>query len=390
MKIVVTGLIATYPLGGVSWDYIAYVAGFARLGHEVFYLEDTGNWLYDPRAQTFTDDVAFNVRYLQKAFRYAQVDIGERWSVRGPDGCHHGASQAAVERFCRDADLFLNVSGSCWLRDGYRGARCTAYLDSDPCYSQAKLLAVERGTASEDVAYSVGLIRAHDRFFTFAESIGQPSCRIPACGLTWQPTRQPIVLAHWPVRFDAQAEAYTTVMSWKTDVTLPSIDGVTYGGKDVEFARFLDLPRRAGVALEVAVSGNARLAELREHGWRIADPRTRSGTMAAYRDYLAGSRGEWSVAKNAYVASGSGWFSTRSAAYLALGKPVVVQDTGCSAHYPTGAGLFAFATLEQAAAALAAIESDYRRQCEAARALAESEFDSSRVLTRLLRDAGVA
>lgn len=389
MRIVVAGLIATYPLGGVAWDYIAYVAGFARLGHEVFYLEDTGGWLYDPRAQTFTDDVSWNIRYLTDAFGYAGVDLSGRWSVRSPDGVHHGATGAETERFCQRADLFLNVSGACWLRDGYRGARCSAYLDSDPGYSQAKLDAVARGSASADVTYSVNLIQSHDRFFTFAENINDPSCRIPHCGLRWIPTRQPIVLDHWPFTYTPAAAAFTTVMSWKTDVTLPLIDGVIYGGKDLELARFLDLPQRVSTPLELAVAGSAPRDRLRGLGWRIADPQEKSATMAAYRDYLLQSRGEWSVAKQAYVELHSGWFSTRSAAYLACGKPTVLQDTGFSQHYPTGEGIFAFSTPEQAVAALAAIESDYRRHCEAARAAAEREFAAERVLARLLADAGV-
>jgi hypothetical protein len=389
MRIVVTGLIATYPLGGVAWDYVAYVAGFARLGYEVFYLEDTGNWFYDPRAQTFTDDVGWNVRYLTDAFAYAGVELGGRWSVRSPDGEYHGATQRETERFCQRADLFLNVSGACWLRDGYRGARCSAYLDSDPGYSQAKLDAVARGTADEDVAYSVNLIRAHDRFLTFAENINDPSCRIPHCGLTWIPTRQPIVLDHWPVTYTPNAPAYTTVMSWKTDVTLPSIDGVTYGGKDVELARFFELPRHTPAVLELALAGSAPRDPLRRCGWRIADPQENSATMAAYRNYLIQSHGEWSVAKQAYVALRSGWFSTRSAAYLACGKPAVLQDTGFSRYYPTGAGLFAFTTLEESVAALAAVESDYERHCAAAHELAKRELAAERVLPRLLADCGL-
>jgi hypothetical protein len=389
MRIVVTGLIATYPLGGVAWDYVAYVAGFARLGHEVFYLEDTGGWLYDPRAQTFTDDVTWNIQYLVDAFTYAGVDLGGRWSVRSPDGAHHGATLEETTRFCRRADLFLNVSGACWLRDEYRGARCNAYLDSDPGYSQAKLDAVARGTASEDVAYSVNLIHSHDRFFTFAENINDPSCAIPHCDLDWIPTRQPIVLEHWPYTYRPDAPAYTTVMSWKTDVTLPAIDGVTYGGKDLELPRFIDVPQRTTATLELAVAGNAPLDLLAARGWHIANPQEKSGTMAAYRDYLLQSRGEWSVAKQAYVALRSGWFSTRSAAYLACGKPAVLQDTGFSQHYETGAGVFAFTTATQAADALAAIEADYRHHCEAARAFAEREFTAERVLGKLLADAGL-
>jgi hypothetical protein len=389
MKVVVTGLIAAYPLGGVAWDYLAYVSGFRRLGCEVLYLEDTGQWLYDPWARTFTAEVHRHVEWLDATLRHASGTAPLRWALRAPDGAYHGCSLEAVSSFCRGADLFLNVSGACWLRDAYRGARRTAYLDTDPCYSQAKLFAVEHGTATADQAYSVGLIRAHDRFFTFAEAIDQPGCTIPSCGLRWIPTRQPIVIDDWPFTFTPAAWAYATVMSWKTDVTLPNLAGVTYGGKDVEFLKFLELPRRVRTPLEVAVSGSAPRELLIRHGWRIVDAHARSHSPAVYRDYLRSARGEWSIAKNAYVASGSGWFSTRSAAFLALGKPVVVQDTGWSRRYPTGAGLFAFRTAEEAAAALDTVEGDYLQHCDAARALAEGQFAAERVLTQLLQDAGV-
>ncbi len=389
MKIVVTGLIATYPLGGVALDYLGFVNGLRRLGHDVFYLEDTGQWLYDPRTYTYSDDVAYNVRYLQDTLLRSGSDFRERWSLRAPDGTYHGASLDAVRRFCNQAELFLNVSGGCWLRDEYRGAKRIAYLDSDPCYSQAKLQAVEQGTATDEQAYSVGLIRAHNCFFTFAENIGAADCTIPSCGLEWHPTRQPIVLDDWPYSFDAGARRYTTVMSWKTDVTLPTLSGTTYGGKDVELRRFMDLPRRVGVSLELALSGPAPHAELTQHGWHIVDAHEKSVTPDVYFDYLRGSRAEWSIAKNAYVASRSGWFSTRSAAYLALGKPVVVQDTGFRPYYPVDAGIFAFSTIDEAAAAIDAVEHDYKRQCEAARATAEREFAAERVMGRLLADAGL-
>ena len=389
MNIVVTGLIATYPLGGVGWDYAAYVSGFRRLGHEVFYLEDTGQWLYDPRAGTFTDDVRFNVVHLEDTLARAGREMRDRWALRAPDGRYYGKSLDEVARICSAADLFLNVSGACWLRDAYRGARCLAYLDSDPCYSQAKLLAVDQGTATAEQAFSVGLIRAHHRFLTFAENINDPSCAIPSCGLTWVPTRQPIVLTDWPFTFDADAARYTTVMSWKTDVTLPTLGGTQYGGKNIEFMKFIDLPANVPAQLEVAISGAAPRADLQRAGWLVVDAYERSSTLDVYRDYLRGSRAEWSVAKNAYVASRSGWFSTRSAAYLALGKPVVVQDTGFRPYYPIGTGAFAFSTMEESSAAIDAIEHDYRHHCEAARAIAEQEFAAERVLTRLLRDVGL-
>ncbi len=149
MRIVVTGLVASFPLGGVAWDYLAYVDGFRRLGCDVLYLEDTGQWLYDPSRETFTDDANGNIRWLVDALRIIDMPA-ERFAVRVPDGTFYGADRRAVTTFCQSADLFLNVSGSCWLRDEYRGAKCTAYLDSDPGYTQAKLLAQERGQATDD------------------------------------------------------------------------------------------------------------------------------------------------------------------------------------------------------------------------------------------------
>ncbi|MEO8604166.1 MAG: glycosyltransferase family 1 protein [bacterium] len=387
MRIVVTGLVATYPLGGVSWDYLAYVDGFRRLGAEVLYLEDTGGWFYHPAAETFDDDAAPNLAYLQSAL--ARIDAADlAWAVRAPDGTLHGSPLSAVSSFCRGADLFLNVSGACWLRDEYRGARRTAYLDTDPGFTQTKLRAAQQGSATKDQQFSVDLIHQHDRFFTFAEHIGAADCRVPVCDLDWKTTRQPLVLERWPVRAPTAAgRPYTTVMSWKVEPAQPVIDGIAYGGKDVEFSRFVDLPRRVDVPLEIALGGAAPRDDLQRAGWQIVEAYQRSTTMDVYQDYLYASRGEWSVAKQVYVALRSGWFSTRSAFYLAAGKPVVVQDTGWSAHYPTGAGLFAFSTIDEAAAALAEIESDYARHCDAARAVAERELDAEPVLTRLLADA---
>lgn len=387
MLIVVTGLIATYPLGGVAWDYVQYLQGFHRLGHEVYYLEDTGQWLYDPRRQTFTDNCSGHVAYLEQVLATVAPEMARRWCFRTPDGEYFGLAAREIERVCGRADLFLNVSGACWLREEYRGARGKIYLDTDPLYTQYKLEAVRSGTANGDQAFSVDLILKHDLFFTFAENIGDPSCGVPDGGLRWRTTRQPIVLANWPYSYTPAALSYTTVMSWKTDVTLPSVGGKTYGGKDVEFMKFVALPERVRPPLEIAVSGQAPLDELRRRRWRIVDGYECSATTDAYHRYLRGSRGEWSVAKNAYVASRSGWFSTRTAAYLALGKPAVVQDTGFRKYYPADAGLFAFASMEEAVAAIETIEHDYRHHCEAARAIAENEFASDKVLSRLLADA---
>src|SRR2546422_4367433 len=360
MRVVVTGLVATYPVGGVAWDYLQYVQGFRALGCEVTYLEDTGQWLYDPAAQTFTDDVRANARYLNDALASLDTALARCWSLRAPDGTSHGLDDAAVGRACAAADLFLTLSGSCWLRDAYRAARVKAYVDTDPGYSQAKIAAVEAGVADDSVRFSVNLIRQHDVFFTLGEGIGRPGCPIPTRGLTWHPTRPPIVLANWPVRSPPH-RPFTTVMSWKIEPTPPSLGGRVYGGKDVEFERFMDLPSRTPERLEVAHAGEAPRARLRGAGRRVPPTSGITGAMSTPPHAHTAPRGEYSIAKNAYVALRSGWFSTRTAAYLACGKPAVVQETGWSAPVPPGPGLHAFTTAEERVAALAALPPRYPR-----------------------------
>jgi hypothetical protein len=274
------------------------------------------------------------------------------------------------------------------LREPYRTARRKAYVDTDPGYSQARIAAVDAGTADDDTRFSVDLIRRHDVFFTLAEHLGAADCLIPSCGLAWHATRPPIVAANWPVRY-APDGPFTTVMSWKIEPHPPVLDGRAYGGKELEFERVLDLPRRTAEVLEVALAGPAPRERIAAAGWRVRDAHAVSRTLEAYRDYLAGSRGELSIAKNVYAATRSGWFSTRTAAYLACGKPAVVQETGFSAHVPGGPGLHPFATVEEAVAALDAVRRDYRRACEHARALAESAFAADRVCARLLADCGL-
>ncbi len=275
MRVVVTGLVATYPVGGVAWDYLQYVQGFAALGCDVVYLEDTGQWFYDPDAATFTPEPRAGAAYLAAALRAADARAGDSaGQCAAPDGRYLGMDEQAVRRACAGADLFLNVSGACWLRDAYREARIAAYIDTDPCYSQAKLAAVDGGVADELISESAALIRRHDVFFTLGEHVGQPDCLVPTVGLTWLPTRQPVVLENWPVT-EGPAERFTTVLSWSINPTPPVVGGRIYGGKDVEFERFLDLPQRTDERLEAAISGAAPRERLVAAGWQVIDARTR-------------------------------------------------------------------------------------------------------------------
>ncbi|HEU0014196.1 MAG TPA: glycosyltransferase, partial [Longimicrobium sp.] len=235
----------------------------------------------------------------------------------------------------------------------------------------------------------------HTHHFTFGESVGTEACRMPACGVDWKPTRQPIYLPEWPAaELPANGAAFTTLMNWTAGRPLRHA-GETWGQKDVEFVRFLELPRRVpGLPLAVAVgqTGGAGApfprAIAEANGWRVLDPEVCAPDPARYRAFIQASRGELSVAKETYVKAGSGWFSGRSASYLASGRPVVTQDTGWSRHVPAGEGLFAFRTLDEAAAGLEAVAADPARHARAARRLAEEHFDARSVLRRLLADAG--
>ena len=231
------------------------------------------------------------------------------------------------------------------------------------------------------------MLRRHDVFFTFGENVGAPDCRIPTGLFDWIPTRQPIVIdcfldAAVPVA--ARRRVLTTVASWEPTERGPVIDRVRYAGKSVEFERVIGLPARSEIPLELALSGPAPVDRLRAHGWQVVDGQQLSRDPWTYRDYLASSLGEFSVAKHAYVAGRTGWFSCRTACYLALGVPAVVQATGFEHVIPTGEGLLAFTTTDEAATAIERLLSDPDRHAKAARALADEYFDSRKVLPRLL------
>ncbi len=388
LRIAVTGLAATYPFGGVFWDYIQYVLGLHRLGHEVLYIEDTGQWCYSPRQHTYIEDGADNAAHLNEHLQRLEPALAGRWFFRDATGRCFGRSWQQVCQFCRDADMLLHISASCWLRDEYLAARRLVFLDSDPMYTQASFPDVEAGTADAETTARVARLQQHDVFFTFALNMGSGDCRVPPGPMTWHPTRQPVVLdCFTPLPLDARRRVLTTVASWEPREDGPTVDGVRYAGKSVEFLRMIDLPACSPLPLELAMGGPAPVKRLASHGWRVQPALEVSGDPWVYRDYLARSFGEWSVAKQAYAAGRTGWFSTRTACYLALGVPAVVQDTGFSHIIPTGEGVLTFSNTDEAAAAIESLYSDPQRHARSARQIAETYFASDRVLGDLLNHA---
>jgi glycosyltransferase involved in cell wall biosynthesis len=390
LRIVVTGLAATYPFGGVFWDYLQYAIGFHKLGHEVLYLEDTGKWCYDPVEGTFVEDGSRNARYLAKEIKTAAPDLANSWFYRDGTGTTFGRPWKEVVEFCRTADLFVHVSASCWMREEYFAAKKVVFIDSDPMYTQSSVPGYLSGEIDDQARSRVDLLREHDVFFSFGENIGSADCIIPTALFDWIPTRQPVLLEHFEnagVPVGERRRVLTTVASWEPTESGPVVEGVKYHGKSKEFERFIDFPEISPLPLELAMSGKSPNDRLRSHGWQVINAYPVSSDPWVYRDYLARSFGEWSVAKNAYVASRSGWFSCRTACYLALGVPAVVQDTAFSTVIPTGKGLFAFNSKEEAADAVSQILADPERHASAARNIAREYFDSDKVLSRFIDDA---
>ena len=388
LRIIVAGMAAQYPVGGVAWDYLQYPIGFARLGHDVAYHEDTWCWPYCPPQRTMTNDPAYSAGYLRDFFARYAPELSERWHYLHLHETSCGMSRAAFDEFASCADLFLNVSGGSFFPDALSPNCLKVFLDSDPGYNQ--IILSERPSWSENVERWCAGVHAHDRHFTYAENFGNPDCTMPAAGIAWRKTRMPVVPELWPARPEAvgSASPWSTVMTWNVFKGKLEYRGAEYRGKAGEFAKIAGLPGRLGGEFRVAVGGTeAPLAELAAQGWTVEDGPTATLTPADYQDYLAGSRGEVSVAKQVYVALRTGWFSTRSACYLAASRPVVVQDTGFSKLLPTGRGVHAFSTEDEAAAAIAAIEADYEREMQAARDIALAHFDARQVLSRLIDDA---
>jgi len=379
VRIIITGLVGQYPFGGVIWDYLHYLLGFRSLGHEVLYLEDSGAWPYDPVAGTITDDCSFALRSLKKIF--TDFDLAESWVYRnGADGSFHGAGEKKAREWLKDGDLLVNVSSAGWLRDYDLRVRHKMFIDGDPMFCQIGLL------DGSNPLYA-GRLRDHDSHFTFGLSVSQKGCPVPTDGITWRPTVQPIALDQWPVTASPTQAPWTTVMNWAS--YQPKVwEGKTYGQKSLEFIKFQALPSKTRAPLRLAmgmgVDGQRPAEKLRALGWDLVEPQEVVPDHQTYRGFINGSRGEWSIAKHGYVAAKTGWFSCRTACYLAAGKPAVVQETGWSTHIPSDKGVLPFSTIEEAADALSKIERDYSTHSKRAREIAEEFFDARKVCRNLL------
>lgn len=381
-RIIVAGWAIGYPEGGgLQWIGLQYAAGLRALGLEAFWIDLLGSDRVKARSTT---PEAMIERFRPTFVRFGLED---RWVVLYYDQTATGSSRQffglndrQLRALCDDCDLLINLSGHFQDADLLPRIQRRAYVDLDPGFTQIWAQQVDMG------------LQKHNLFFTVGLNIGQPDFRIPTNGIHWHTFLPPVATDLWPGQSQPPTRPFTTVAQWRGEHA--AWQNEYYGPKREEFLELIELPRHTEHPVELALlihpSETEDIGKLRANGWLLADPHEVAPGLDGFQRYVQQSRGEFSVAKSGYVRARSGWFSDRSACYLASGRPVLVQDTDFSRHLPTGEGLLAFRTLEEAVRGLDAITADYARHCAAARKLAEKWFDAPTVLHSILERAGVS
>jgi hypothetical protein len=384
LTILVSGMMATVPhQGGATWAVLQYLLGFWRLGHDVYFIEPVAESALQPAGVSLASSE--NAAYFRRVVAEFGLEETSALLLSGTQ-VTVGPDYRQLCRLTQRADVLIDISGMLAGHELARDIPVRVYLDLDPAFNQ-----LWHAAQGIDVGFG-----DHTHFVTIGRAIGRPDhpqCEVPTCGLDWITTFQPVVLSYWPRTEALDYDALTTVANWRGYGSIDH-DGVFYGQKAHALRRFITLPTLAGenflLALAIHPGEVKDLEALAGNGWCLVDPARVARTPAAYRRFVQGSRAELGIAKSGYVASRCGWFSDRSVCYLASGRPVLAQETGFSSFLPTGAGLLAFETLDQAVEGVAALRKDYQRHAQAARNIAEEYFDSDKVLRRLLQSIGVA
>lgn len=384
-RLVVTGFMGGMPIGGVIWQHIHYIVGLQQLGHEVYYIEDSARVPYDPVAGMPDESGSYAVSILATLAK--RFGFEERWAFRAR--CRDkaepvGLSAPRILDLYRGADAILNICGAQELHDDILTSDRLIYVESDPGEEQIK---IDNGDPE-----TLRKFRRYDALFTFGESIPTSEFSVPLHGLNWRPTRQPVVTQLWDRPDRPPSRPFSSIANWNTggqkDIHW---QGETYlWSKTLEFLKFRSAPKVSGENFELATSvDDATRAGLEADRWMLSNPGGISVDIDQYKDFIQSSKGEFTVAKDQYVRLNTGWFSDRSACYLAAGRPVITQETGFTRHIDAPYGLVAYSDLTEVADAVAAVNADYDRHCRGAREVAKEYFEATKVLAALLETAGV-
>ena len=373
MRIIFAGTIGRSGLGGQAWASLQYLLGFRALGHDVIYLEDCGesSWVYDWDKGEWTTGIHYPAAYVRACLE--SFGFGEQWIYRTSEG----SVGMPLEKFldvCSTADLLIMRAVPLWVwRKEYDRPQRRAFIDVDPGFTQISIANGDKGLVA-GVAHC-------ERRFTVGQRIEAEDCPVPVAGGPWLKTLPPVSLPDWP-RAEGDAVSFTSILRWQ-GFREASYNGTSYGQRDKEFPKFIELPGRTSQKFRLALLG-ARPEELTRHGWEVAPGEIVSRTPVSYREFIQQSRGEISVPKHGYVLARSGWLSDRSVCYLASGRPVLMEDTGLDQVLPVGEGLVTFRDLQQALSGIIQINGDYELHRRAARHLAEEYFGAAKVLLSFL------
>jgi hypothetical protein len=386
-RIVVMGFMGSMPIAGVIWQHIHYVVGLQRLGHDVYYIEDSARLPYNPETFEITNEFDYAAQLLSRLSR--EFGFKNRWAFCArylPANPTAGLPFRKIQQLYREADAILNVCGTQEFNDDLLVSDRILYIESDPGVEQIKI--------DKEVKSTIEYLRRHRALFTFGENVGTKSFPVPAHGFKWLPTRQPVVTDFWRTnRSPSRAAVFTTVANWSTS----GLKDISWRkrkylwSKSREFLRFISAPKKAGETFEMAtnIEDTAIRKEFERNCWQLRCPLQMSVDYWLYRDYIQRSKGEFTVAKDQYVRLNSGWFSDRSACYLAAGRPVVTQETGFTKLYGGKAGLLSFQSLDEITDAVTAINREYAKHSRAARDIACEFFEAEKVVKSILDRAGI-
>lgn len=382
--IIVFGILFWFPLAGVTYQFLHFLIGLRRLGYDPYYIEDSSRWIYDPKLNDISPDATGNLNAVVPVLE--AHGFKDRWAFRGnyPGGRCYGMTEENILRLYREAGAFLNVTGAQELREEHMACRRRIYVETDPVEAQIQ--------AAQGNKKTFAALDAHDTHFSYGGNFGKPDCLVPMGRYKWLPTVQPVLLDFWenPAR-KANGAAFNTIATWHHKGKDIVYNGEKYyWSKDREFKKFLDLPLRRAVPFELATGVDEATQQLlNQNKWRLTDPLRLSSNLTDYHNFILQSRGEFTVAKDQNIRLRSGWFSDRSACYLAASRPVINQDTAFDSYLPTGKGLFSFKTMDDILAAVDEIEGDYEGNCRAAREIAAEHFAAEKVLASLMGRAGL-
>jgi hypothetical protein len=380
--IIISGAIANrYPYGGAIWGRLEWILGFKALGFDVYFVEQIAReTCVDAAGQPTPFAESENRAFFDKVMQ--QFDLVKNAALIYDNGAQfHGLKKSQLLDIAAEADLLLNISGHLTFEPLFTRVGRKAYLDVDPGYTQ-----FWHASGNQNAR-----LAGHDYYFTIGQNIGAADCIIPTCDIRWHTTRPPVTLKNWPPVTQTVLDRFTTIASWRGAYGTTEFGGKQFGPKAHEFRKFYELPERVRgcdfeLALDIHSADHKDQSALRSHGWRVVDATTVTADARAFQSYIQDSGAEFSVAQPIYVETGGGWFSQRTAEYLASGKPALVQDTGLGRHLPTVEGLVTFNNLKEAVDGAEKIRSNYAQHCRAARSLAEEYFDSDKVLGELLAE----